>query len=201
MLHRSFVAALLLISGSACSGGEDAVAPRDQDQGTQRPALTPASGTVSTLLGRSTFSGPTQGFNVKRSTGSWRMEISAKSGLDLAVQSIDFPAGSESGWHRHPGPVFIQIVTGTITFYEADDHGCHTVVRTAGQGYLDAGDHAHLARNESSAPAQNIVTYFAPPGARSGSTGRSRRTAPSDRPSGSTDGLDSSRSASSCRVE
>ena len=27
------------------------------------------------------------------------------------------------------------------------------------------GDHAHIARNESGAPAQNVVTYFAPPGA------------------------------------
>jgi hypothetical protein len=35
----------------------------------------------------------------------------------------------------------------------------------AGQGYLDAGDHAHIARNETELPAQNVVTYFAPPGA------------------------------------
>jgi hypothetical protein len=38
-------------------------------------------------------------------------------------------------------------------------------VRTAGQGYVDLGEHAHIARNETAEPAQNIVTYFAPPGA------------------------------------
>jgi hypothetical protein len=38
-------------------------------------------------------------------------------------------------------------------------------VRTAGYGYLDVGEHAHIARNETAAPAQNIVTYFAPSGA------------------------------------
>jgi len=166
MLHRSIVAALLLTAGSACKAGDDALAPRDHDQGMETSAVAPLSGTVSTLLGRSTFSPSTQAFTVKRTSGSWNIEIGAKPGLDLAVQSIDFPAGSESGWHRHPGPVFIQVVQGTITFYEADDQGgCYTVIRSAGEGYLDAGDHAHQARNETSAPAQNIVTYFAPPGA------------------------------------
>jgi hypothetical protein len=36
---------------------------------------------------------------------------------------------------------------------------------TAGQGFLDVGEHAHIARNETSQPAQNLVTCFAPPGA------------------------------------
>ena len=81
------------------------------------------------------------------------------------MQSIVFQPGGHSGWHRHPGPVFIQVVSGTMTFYESDDPSCTPIVRTAGQGFLDVGEHAHIARNETSAPAQNIVTYFAPPGA------------------------------------
>jgi hypothetical protein len=52
-----------------------------------------------------------------------------------------------------------------MTFYESDDPTCTPIVRTAGQGYLDSGDHAHIARNETSSVAQNVVTYFAPPGA------------------------------------
>ena len=52
-----------------------------------------------------------------------------------------------------------------MTFYESDDLTCTPIVRTAGQGYLDTGDHAHIARNESSADAMNVVTYFAPNGA------------------------------------
>jgi hypothetical protein len=64
----------------------------------------------------------------------------------------------------HPGPVFIQVVSGTMTFYESDDPTCSPTVRTAGQGFLDYGDHPHLARNESASVAQNVVTYFAPPG-------------------------------------
>jgi len=56
-------------------------------------------------------------------------------------------------------------MSGTMTFYESDDPTCSPIVRTAGQGYLDAGEHAHIARNESGATAINVVTYFAPVGA------------------------------------
>lgn len=127
-----------------------------------RPQLTLGSGSRSTLLGRATFDGP---FKVKRKTGDWEVDIHAKDPLDVAVQSITFQPGGHSGWHGHPGPVFIQVVSGTMTFYESDDPSCTPIVRTAGQGYLDTGDHAHIARNETAAPATNVVTYFAPSGA------------------------------------
>ena len=82
----------------------------------------------------------------------------------FGVQTISFPVGSHSGWHSHPGPVFIQVAVGTMTFYDSDDPACTPIVVSAPNGFLDVGDHAHIARNESGAPAQNVVTYFAPPG-------------------------------------
>lgn len=123
---------------------------------------TPGSGTTSMLVGRGTFD---EGFKVKRSQDHWRVEVKATPNLDVAAQVIDFNPGGQSGWHSHPGPVFISVVTGTMTFYESDDPDCEPIVRTAGQGFLDVGDHPHIARNESGAPARNVVTYFAPPGA------------------------------------
>lgn len=126
---------------------------------------TPGSGSTSTLLGRGTFD---EAFKVKREVRSatdWEVEVEAKPALDVATQIITFPVGAHSGWHGHPGPVFITVVSGTMTFYESDDPACQPIVRTAGQGFLDTGDHAHIARNESGAPAVNVVTYFAPPGA------------------------------------
>ncbi len=123
------------------------------------------SGTTSTLLARANFGDPTgETFKVKRITGDWHVEVKAKPTLDLAVQRIVFQPGGQSGWHTHPGPVFIQVISGTMTFYESDDPNCRPIVRSAGQGYLDVGEHAHIARNESGAVAENLVTYFAPPG-------------------------------------
>jgi hypothetical protein len=125
---------------------------------------TPGSGTVSMLVGRATFE---DAFKVKREdpASGWEVEAEAKPNLDIAVQVIDFPVGSHSGWHSHPGPVFISVVSGTMTFYDSDDPNCAPIERSAGQGFLDVGDHAHIARNESGAAARNVVTYFAPRGA------------------------------------
>jgi hypothetical protein len=165
-LYRAILMSGLVIA--ACSGCNDtthSVAPAAVDA-SPRPAFTAGAGSVSTLLGRATFTDPKDDvFKVKRITGDWHAEVKAKPALDIAVQSIVFQPGSYSGWHSHPGPVFIQVVSGTMTFYESDDPNCTPIVRTAGQGFLDVGDHAHIARNETGLPAQNIVTYLAPPGA------------------------------------
>ena len=128
---------------------------------------TPGSGTTSTLVGRATFQ-PNFGsaLSVHRmQPPDWGIGIQGKGETDVAVQMISFPSGSHSGWHSHPGPVLISVVSGTMTFYESDDPECKPIVRHAGEGYLDTGDHAHIARNESGAPALNVVTYFAPKGA------------------------------------
>jgi hypothetical protein len=167
LLHRGPIGALVLaMSVTACADGKDSLSPAARNPATTSPSFTDASGTSSTLLGRATFSDPTDPtFKVKRITDNWHVEIKSTPALDIAVQTISFPAGSHSGWHSHPGPVFIQVVAGTMRFYESDDPTCTAIVRSAGQGYLDKGEHAHIARNESGASAQTVVTYFAPPGA------------------------------------
>ena len=119
---------------------------------------TTGSGTSSTLTGPPVTYEP---FKVKRdAVDGWKVKIDANDGLTIATQSITFQPGGQSGWHRHPGPVFISVKEGTMTFY---DENCNATVVSAGQGFLDAGDDAHLARNESGSPSTNVVTYFAPP--------------------------------------
>lgn len=125
------------------------------------PRFTASSGSTSTLVGRGTIANP---LKVKRKTGDWKVSVDSDP-LDIAVQTIVFPPAAHSGWHMHPGPVFILVVQGQMTFYESDDPSCTPIVRTAGQGYLDAGEHAHIARNETLQEARNVVTYFAPVGA------------------------------------
>jgi quercetin dioxygenase-like cupin family protein len=123
---------------------------------------TPSSGTTSSLVGPpATFSRFTVNRHAtKESSSPWEVVVEAAHGLTIATQTITFAPGGQSGWHSHPGPVFISVREGTMTFYEED---CTPTVRTAGEGFLDTGSHPHLARNESGAPATNVVTYFAPP--------------------------------------
>jgi hypothetical protein len=171
LLHRSLIgAAAVVLVFVSCKNGNDAVGP--QQSGTSSATAFTPSGpfntqgtTTSKLLGRATYTDPDdQTFKVMRKTGDWSVDIKSKPGMDVAVQTIDFPAGAQSGWHSHPGPVFIQVTKGTLTFYMSDDPSCTGMTRTAGQGYLDVGDHAHIARNETGDLAQTVVVYFAPPG-------------------------------------
>lgn len=158
----------MLVMALGCRGGGDAVDPHAKSP-MMAPSMAEAAAaavpSTSQLLARSTFSDPhDQNFDIKRITDGWHIQIKSKSAFDIAVQTISFPPGSASGWHTHPGPVFIQVVSGTMTFYQSDDPTCSPQVRTQGQGFLDLGEHPHIAVNQTNAPAQNIVTYFAPPG-------------------------------------
>jgi len=153
------------ILGQACDDRTEALSPRTPSSLAQTPHATAASGNQVTLLARATFSDPKDpSFKVKRITDGWHAEVKATPAFDLAVQSIVFQPGGQSGWHRHPGPVFVQVVSGTTTEYKSDDPSCTPIIHSAGTGYVDAGDHAHIARNESNATATVVVTYLAPPG-------------------------------------
>jgi hypothetical protein len=116
----------------------------------------PASGVTPTLIGRATY----EPFKVE-SDSLVNVEVKAKSHLDMVVRTHDYALGSSTGWHTHPGPVFINVVQGQVTFYEADDPTCTPHVVSAGQGYVDTGS-GHLGRNESGQPAKDVTVILAP---------------------------------------
>jgi quercetin dioxygenase-like cupin family protein len=124
------------------------------------PEFSASSGVTRTDLGQATFDIQ----KIKRITDKWHVELKAKDGLDIAVRTFTYAPGSFTGWHQHPGPVFIQVVAGTVTFYEADDPTCSPTVVHAGEGYLDLGDHGHIGRNETDEEAQDVTVLFGPPG-------------------------------------
>ena len=70
---------------------------------------------------------------------------------------------SSTGWHSHPGPVFITVTKGTLTFYEYDDPTCSAKIVDAGHGYVDTG-RGHIGLNETDEIAQDISVILAPVG-------------------------------------
>ena len=147
---------LLLLSAIGCSS-EPAAPPASVPF---TPQLTMGQGVTRTDLGQATFDIK----KIKRITDKWHVELKTKDGLDIAVRTFSYEPGSFTGWHRHPGPVFIQVVKGTVSFYEADDPTCTPIVVDSGEAYLDLGEHAHIGRNETEAPAQDVTVLFGPPG-------------------------------------
>jgi len=97
--------------------------------------------------------------------GDPRLEFKAeaKTPMDMVVRQFTYQPGADTGWHAHPGPVFITVKTGTMTFYEYDDPTCTPIVVEAGQGYVDTG-RGHMGRNESGAVAEDVTVVIAPVG-------------------------------------
>jgi hypothetical protein len=137
-------------------------------------ASTPV-GVTPTVIGRGTFSA----FKVKSDNLAFKFKASLASGkqesddakskaslepvADIVVRTNDYAPGSSTGWHTHPGPVFITVTLGEITFYEVDDPTCTPKVVREGQGYVDTG-HGHIGRNETGNPAKDVVVALAPVG-------------------------------------
>lgn len=119
-----------------------------------------AVGVTPTLIGRGTY----EPFHVKTAPQSLvDFEAKAKSPLDVVVRTHDYAAHGSTGWHTHPGPVFITVLQGQLTFYEYDDPTCTPRIVSQGEGYVDTG-HGHMGVNETFLPAKDVSVILAPVG-------------------------------------
>lgn len=58
---------------------------------------------------------------------------------DVSIQHARLAAHEATGWHSHPGPVFVEVVRGSI-IYEDSAHGkCRRTTYDAGEGFFDSG--------------------------------------------------------------
>jgi Cupin domain len=119
----------------------------------------PPVGVTPTLIGRGTY----QPFKVKADDRALGFRAGAKYPVDMVVRTHDYAPQSSTGWHTHPGPVFITVLEGQVTFYEVDDPTCTPTVVSAGEGYVDTG-HDHIGRNETGSPAKDVTVIIAPVG-------------------------------------
>lgn len=118
----------------------------------------PPSGVTPTLLARGTY----DSFKVRSyPQGPDDFKAESKAPTDIVVRKHTYAPGSSTGWHTHPGPVFITVVEGEITFYEYDDPSCTPIVKRVGEGYVDTG-RGHIARNETGQPASDMTVIIAP---------------------------------------
>jgi quercetin dioxygenase-like cupin family protein len=96
----------------------------------------------------------------------WKALVKTHGQSDVYVVDNKFPPGASSGWHSHPGPSLILVVSGTVTNYPGDDPSCTPRTYSKGDGFIDpGGEHAHMLRNESGADAQTIAVQLLPKGA------------------------------------
>ena len=155
---RAALVGVAVLIASACDEPGRATSPPGSSP--PDPRFTAGQGSTPTFIGQATYADFDK---VKRIADHWQVELKAKGGMEVVVRSFSYAPGSYTGWHKHPGPVLIQVVEGTVTFFEAD-HPCTPIVVHAGEGYVDTGEQGHIGRNLSGAPARDVTIYLAPPG-------------------------------------
>ena len=73
-----------------------------------------------------------------------KLQDSSKPG-DVVVQHFILGPGGQSGWHLHPGPAIITIISGELTLDQARD--CSTTTYSAGQVAVEEIGTIHRVRN------------------------------------------------------
>lgn len=63
------------------------------------------------------------------------------SGSRLFLQHSVFAPGQSTGWHTHPGPAIVMVVSGSQTLKEVHGSQCLTVTANAGSGFVTTGVH------------------------------------------------------------
>ena len=80
---------------------------------------------------------------------------------DAYVVHATIAPGGDTGWHSHPGPVFVLITAGTATHYDSD---FVPSVYPAGTGFAEDGE-VHILRNEGNTDLELYAFFLVPKGA------------------------------------
>ena len=78
------------------------------------------------------------------------------------VARFTLQPGAQFPWHSHAGPVVVNVVSGELTYVEADD--CVERPYPAGTAFVDPGQgHVHTAFNDTSGATVLVATFFSAP--------------------------------------
>jgi quercetin dioxygenase-like cupin family protein len=89
------------------------------------------------------------------------VELKTKGRIEVAVQRIVAVPNSTFGWHSHPGPTIVTVLSGTLTLYHAED--CTEGIEYGpGTSFSNLPSEIHLARNEGDVNLVIYASYFVP---------------------------------------
>ena len=157
MRHPTPTRGAALIAGAALTAAIPAAfvfsslgGPAAEGAGAGGPT-TSASGPVITPLAAALVPGP--------------IAVHRKGRSNVVTARINFKPGDTTGWHAHPGPVFVQVISGAVTLRHAAHGRCFSDVVSAGHGFFETPGAVHAAANHRKVPTVVYATFVLPPGA------------------------------------
>ena len=96
---------------------------------------------------------------------------------NIVTTRVTVQPGAQIPWHTHPGPVFVTIAQGELTYISSE--GCTSRRYPAGTAFVDPGHgHVHTAINTGDTEAVFTATFFEAP------AGTAPVSIPADAPAG-----------------
>jgi quercetin dioxygenase-like cupin family protein len=123
---------------------------------------TPPKGVTQTIL-----AGPVllDDIHVVSQSRKYGVMIKTRGLSDAYVVHNSIAPGGDTGWHSHPGPVFVLVTAGTATKYDADDPTLTPEDFPAGTGYVEGVGDVHIVRNERDTDLELVAVFLVPQGA------------------------------------
>ena len=115
-------------------------------------------------VGSTTVAGPVllDEMDVKGETDTEEVELKTKGMWTARVVHFHIAAGGHTGWHSHPGPVFVMVKSGILTLEQSDGS---FATYPAGTGFVEDPDRVHIARNEEDVDLELDAFILIPLGA------------------------------------
>ena len=91
------------------------------------------------------------------------IEMQTRGARDSLMARLEFGANGTTGWHTHPGPVIVEVASGTLTLRFPTRTGCKEQSYGPGSGFIETGGQIHEA-TAGSEPVVVYATFLAKPG-------------------------------------
>jgi quercetin dioxygenase-like cupin family protein len=89
--------------------------------------------------------------------------IRSQDATDVVMGELTIDVGGHTGWHTHPGPTFVTVAQGDVEVSILTKKGCTTQRFGPGEGFAEAGNEVHIARNVGTERVVAFVTFLAVP--------------------------------------
>jgi len=88
-------------------------------------------------------------------TGKWGLSLKTLDDTDVGADRLTVQPQGTSGWHAHPGPVFVTVTQGTIEWYDAALCAAHShTAGTSSASFIEPSYGPHNVRNPAAVGGQ-----------------------------------------------
>ena len=113
-------------------------------------------------------------------TDKWALILKTLDETDIGADRLTVAPNGYSGWHAHPAPVFVTVLTGTIEWYDGSDPLCTGHTYHAGESFIESAYVTHNAKNASSSEGAEFVAVVIKPAGFVGPAFRLNRDKPNN---------------------